>query len=233
MTHAEAPERGVFITFEGGEGAGKSTQIAHLAARMTAAGAPHVALTREPGGSAFAEIARTLILDPASAPKGPLAQALLFYAARADHLDETIRPALRRGSWVLCDRFSDSTRAYQGAAGGVAPAALSQLDDIVVGADQPDLTILLDLDPKIGLQRANQRRASSPGTFVAADTYEGRQLDFHQRLRAGFLALAAAAPQRIVVVDAQLNELAIADLIWRHVAERFANRLAGAGKGAP
>ena len=221
MTAASTTRPGLFITFEGGEGAGKSTQVARLADRLTAAGIDPLK-TREPGGSAFAERARDLLLDPASAPKWPLGQALLFNAARSDHLDETIRPALEAGRWVLCDRFSDSTRAYQGVASGVPSASLAKLDRIVVGGTQPQLTFLLDLDAKVGLARADSRRTTAmPGTFVAVDTYEGRRLDFHQRLRDGFLAIAKAEPERVVVIDAFQNELTVADLIWRHVVERF------------
>jgi dTMP kinase len=210
-----------FITFEGGEGAGKSTQIAHLAKRLEAVNVA-VMMTREPGGSPFAEEARRLLLDPALAPKSALAQALLFYAARADHLEATIRPALDQARWVLCDRFSDSTRAYQGAAGGVDAASVEMLDRLVVGDRQPDLTVLMDIDPAAGLQRANARRLSaSPGAFVVADTFESRTLDFHQRLRVGFLEIAKTNPQRVVVVDAFQNELAIGDQIWRVVSSRF------------
>lgn len=217
-TSATAP----FITLEGGEGTGKSTQIARLAARLSAAGIGVVA-TREPGGTPFAEQARLLALDRATAPQSALAQALLFNAARAEHIDRVIRPQRAAGTWVLCDRFSDSTRAYQGAAGGVDAAILSQLDHIVTGGCRPDLTILLDLDPHVGMMRANQRRTSaSPGTFIAADTFESRHLDFHQRLRLDFLAIAKAEPHRVQVVDAFQNELMIADQIWQHVCERFA-----------
>jgi dTMP kinase len=216
-----APARPPFVTFEGGEGAGKSTQIAHLSRRLNLAGR-RVLVTREPGGSPFAERARDLILDRSVAPKSAISQALLFYAARADHLDVAIRPALAAGTWVLCDRFADSTRAYQGAAGGVDAASLAQLDRLAVGATQPDLTFLLDIDAKVGLMRANQRRtAATPGTFIAADTFEGRNLEFHQLLRQGFLSLAKAEPQRVIVIDAFQNELTIADQIWRCVADRF------------
>jgi dTMP kinase len=220
MAHDRQQNSGRFITFEGGEGVGKSTQIKHLAATLQSQGISPV-LTREPGGSPFAERAREILLDPGATPKGALAQSLLFFAARSDHLDETIRPALAAGRWVLCDRFTDSTRAYQGAASGVDPATIATLDHMVVGADQPHLTVLLDLDPKIGLARADQRRAATPGGFIAADTYEGQRLDFHQRLRQGFLEIAQQEPNRVVVVDAFRNELTIADEIWRIVSSRF------------
>ncbi len=218
---AKADLRGRFITFEGGEGVGKSTQIAHLANRLQAAGVA-VTLTREPGGSPFAERLREVVLDRTIAPKSAVAQALLFYAARADHLDTLIRPAMADGGWVLCDRFSDSTKAYQGAAGGLAADQIAAIDALAVDGTQPDLTILLDLDPRIGLARANQRRTSAtPGAFVSVDTFESRQLDFHQRLREGFLAIARADPNRVVVCDAFQNELTLADQIWQIVAAKF------------
>jgi dTMP kinase len=217
----EATPRGRFITFEGGEGVGKSTQIQHLAKRLVGSGIT-VTTTREPGGSPFAERLREVILDRSIAPRSAMAQALLFYAARADHLDTLIRPALAAGQWVLCDRFSDSTKAYQGAAGGLEPTKLATLDALAVGVTQPDLTVLLDLDPKIGLARASQRRTSAtPGAFIAVDTFESRQLEFHQRLRRGFLTVAQAAPERVVVLDAFQNELTLADQIWQHVTTKF------------
>ena len=211
--------RGRFITFEGGEGSGKSTQARLLAARLATHGIDPV-VTREPGGSTFAEAARRVLLDPATAPTSPLAAALLFNAARADHLAATIRPALATGRWVLCDRFSDSTRVYQGAAGGVDAGDLEQLERLVVGPDKPDLTILLDLDPAVGLARAGIRRETS-GTSGGADAYEARQLEFHLKLREGFLAIAAAEPGRFVVVDAAQDPEPIAAAIWTAVGHRL------------
>lgn len=212
--------RGRFITFEGGEGAGKSTQVRLLAERLARHGI-RTRTTREPGGSPFAEAARALVLDPGTAPKSALAAALLFYAARADHLEETIRPALDAGQWVLSDRFSDSTRAYQGAAGGVAAASLERLEAIVVGASRPDLTLLIDLDPAVGLARATARRVGSAAVVPEPDSFEERQLDFHTRLRAGFLELAAADPARIVVVDGAPAPGQIAEAVWGAVAARL------------
>lgn len=212
---------GRFITFEGGEGVGKSTQVRLLAERLTAAGITAV-LTREPGGTPFAEKVRDIVLAPESAPKAPLAEALLFSAARADHLDQLIRPALARGDWVICDRFADSTRAYQGAAGGLSPQAIEAIEHLALGDLKPDLTVVLDLDPKIGLARANARRgAQTPGTFIASDTFEGRTLAFHERLRQGFLHIARAEPQRVAVIDAFRNQLIIADAVWALVVERL------------
>ncbi len=219
MTQAELQTLGLFITFEGGEGVGKSTQIKHLSDRLLGVGIA-VVPTREPGGSVFAERARELLLDPHSAPQSALAQALLFNSARADHLDQVIRPSLAEGKWVLCDRFADSTRAYQGAGGGVPETSLATLDELVVGKERPAITFLLDLDPKIGLTRADLRRTATPGSFIAADTFESRRIEFHQRLREGFLTIARQEPERVFVIDAFQNELTIADQIWAHVMSR-------------
>ena len=160
-------KRARFITFEGGEGAGKSTQAERLAARLRARGIACL-VTREPGGSPFAERVRDLLLDPSAAERAPLAEALLFYAARADHLVATIRPALAEGTWVLCDRFSDSTRAYQGAASGVDRELLSRLERMVIGPTRPDLTVILDLDPALGLARAAERLATAKAGKTAS-----------------------------------------------------------------
>ena len=211
--------RGRFITFEGGEGAGKSTQVRLLADRLAARGVATL-ITREPGGSPFAEAARGILLDPALAPRSTLAAALLFYAARADHLLVTIRPALDAGQWVLCDRFSDSTRVYQGAAGGVSAADLDALERMVVGPCRPDLTILLDLDPVTGLGRASQRREENGGV-APADTYEARHLAFHQRLRQGFLDLAKTEPQRMSVIDAGPAPAEVGEAVWSAVRQRL------------
>jgi len=209
--------RGKFITFEGGEGAGKSTQVRLLAERLRLVG--HAALeTREPGGSPFAEQVRALILDPATAPHGPLSEAFLFSAARADHLERTILPALAAGTCVVSDRFSDSTRVYQGAAGGLDAATIATLERLTVAGRGPDLTVILDLAPAIGLARATARRRAGH----ASDGYEARDLAFHERLRAGFLAIATAESHRCVVVDGALAEAAIADQVWRAVTARLA-----------
>jgi dTMP kinase len=210
--------RGKFITFEGGEGSGKSTQARLLADHLRQAGRS-VLETREPGGSPFAERVRGLILDPATPAHGPLSEALLFMAARADHLAATIRPALAAGSWVVCDRFTDSTRVYQGAAGGLPAEVLDTLEALVVGETRPDLTLLLDLEPAVGLERARQRGASSG--LAASDGYENRGLAYHERLRGGFLALAAREPKRVVVVDGGAAPEAIAGQIRAAVAKRF------------
>lgn len=193
--------KGRFITFEGGEGAGKSTQIRLLADHLWAAGCS-VIVTREPGGSPFAERVRQFLFERDKPEGSALAEALLFYAARADHLAVTIKPALDRGAWVLCDRFMDSTRAYQGAGGRLAGAVVDTLEALVVGDARPDLTIILDLDPLEGLQRAGHRQQREQPGLEARDPFEGRELAFHQRLRQGFLDIAAAEPARCAIVDA-------------------------------
>ena len=213
--------RGRFITFEGGEGTGKSTQARRLADHLIAGGCD-VALTREPGGSPFAEKIRDLVLDPATPPHAALSEALLFYAARADHLERTIRPALERGTWVICDRFSDSTRVYQGQDGGLTAGTIETLERIVVHPTVPDLTFLLDLDVVVGLARAELRRVESvAGPFVHADRYESRTVAFHERLRAGFRAIAQAEPRRCIVIDAFQSVDEIARDIKGHVDARY------------
>jgi dTMP kinase len=212
--------RGRFITFEGGEGSGKSTQARLLCAALAARGIAVVA-TREPGGSPFAEAVRGVIMATANATSSPLAEALLFSAARADHLEATIRPALAMGKWVVCDRFADSTRVYQGTAGGLAPAEIDSLEAMVVGATQPELTLLLDIDPVLGLGRARDRRGPTTDDASPADPFEGRRLDFHRRLRAGYLAIAAAEPTRVAVVDATPAPSVVSEAIWRLVDARF------------
>lgn len=212
--------RGRFITFEGGEGSGKSTQVRLLADRLRGRGVDP-AVTREPGGSPFAEQVRGLILDPATAPHSALPEALLFYAARSDLLDTIIRPALAVGRWVICDRFSDSTRVYQGVAGGVEPTMLDRLEDMIIGKTRPDLTVILDLAVDIGLARAASRRRASPGVVMQPDAYEKRDPAFHVRLRAGYAAIAKAEPQRCVLVDGAKDADAIAAEIWAHVERRL------------
>ena len=208
--------RGGFITLEGGEGAGKSAQTRRLAARLRALGFEVVA-TREPGGTPHAEQMRELILSGALRDKGPGAEALAFSAARIDHVDELIAPALARGAFVVCDRFADSTRAYQGAAGDLPEQFIDRLERVAVGACRPDLTLMIDLPPEIGLARAAARRG--PG---GVDRFEAEGLNFHRALRAGFLDIALAEPARCVVIDGSQDEEAVGQAIWRAVAARFA-----------
>jgi len=215
---------GKFITFEGGEGAGKTTQAAILAQRLRRAGV-NVLQTREPGGTPRAEAIREILLSGKAKKFGPLGEAVLFYAARESHLELAIRPALERGTWVICDRFSDSTRAYQGAAGGVPVYAIETIDRAVVGSTQPNLTIVFDLPPELGLKRAAERKvvpdASGEAGENVPDRFETMNMAFHRRLREEFLAIAKAEPKRCVVVDASETPLRVEDKIWAIVRERF------------
>jgi len=215
--------RGKFITFEGGEGAGKSTQAAILAQRLRRAGV-NVLQTREPGGTPRAEAIREILLSGKAKKFGPLGEAVLFYAARESHLELAIRPALERGTWVICDRFSDSTRAYQGAAGGLPLYAIETIDRAVVGSTQPDLTIVFDLPPELGLKRAAERKvqsASGEAGENVPDRFETMNMAFHRSLREEFLSIAKAEPKRCVVVDASETPLRVEDKIWAIVRERF------------
>ncbi len=204
--------RGRFITLEGGEGTGKSTQARTLAERLRAVGR-EVVSTREPGGSEGAEMLRKLLLDGGSDRWSTLSETLLMYAARRDHLEKVIRPALDRGAWVICDRFLDSTRAYQGAGGGAPEALISVLEQQVIGDDLPELTLVLDLPVEVGLQRAGAR--------TAFDRIEARDDGFHQRLRAAFLQIADAEPQRCFVIDAAPGPDEVAASIWGAVQARL------------
>lgn len=207
--------RGRFITFEGGEGAGKSTRVTGLAAALRQRGYD-VVVTREPGGSPGAEAVRHTLLSGAAEAFGPMAEALLFAAARADHVDQTIRPALERGAWVICDRFADSTRVYQGATGNVPTPTLDLLEEIAVDGVRPDLTILLDVPVPIGLARAAARRGSD-----TADRFEREDPSLHERRRRAFLALARAEPKRFVVVDAAQDPATVAEAVWYGVCSRL------------
>jgi dTMP kinase len=207
---------GRFITFEGGEGTGKSTHAALLAARLRQFGIG-VVLTREPGGSPGAEIMRYILLSGAARSFGPNAEALLFAAARDDHLTTLIRPALEQDKWVVCDRFADSTRVYQGIAGDVDPTAIRAMERIVVGDTKPNLTFVLDVPAKEGMRRAEKRRGSSGN----ADRFEGEALSFHERLRDGFLTLAANEPERCELIDATMDKDDVAAQIWRVVLKKL------------
>jgi dTMP kinase len=205
--------RGRFITLEGGEGTGKSTQVRRLAASLAREGIDALT-TREPGGSPGAEAMREVVLSGGAKPFGPFAEALVFAAARLDHLEVTIRPALDAGRWVICDRFSDSTRAYQGILGDVDPDLIRALERITVGETRPDLTIILDLPVTEGLRRARSRGG-------VPDRFESEGLVFHERLRRAFLAIAEAEPARCVVVDASRSEEQIAADVLQAVMERI------------
>lgn len=209
---------GRFITLEGGEGAGKSTLARALSERLEATG--HTArTTREPGGSPKAEAIREMILAGQARDYGPFAEALLFSAARIDHIDSLIRPALERGEWVICDRFIDSTRVYQGVLGKLDKAVLAELEAVTVSGLMPELTLILDLDPVIGLARAAKRRR--PGEAI--DRFEGETLVFHRNLRQAYRDIASAEPERCAVLDATLSPEALAEAAWRILRERLLN----------
>ena len=208
--------RGRFITFEGGEGAGKSTQIRLLAERLGRAGLRAVT-TREPGGTPGAEIIRHIVLAGVGKLLGSDAEALLFAAARDDHVRSLIDPALAGGAWVLSDRFIDSTRVYQGKLGAVDPKLIRAMERVTIGDLLPDLTIILDIPVDVGLGRAAARRGDA-----AADRFESENSDFHQRLREAYLAAATEEPQRCAVVDANAAVDAVADRVWSVVSQRLA-----------
>ena len=203
-----ASGRGRFVTFEGGEGSGKSTQIKTLSQRLDAAKLRNM-VTREPGGSPGAEIIRHLVLSGMGKLLGPEAETLLFAAARDDHVRTVILPALNQGTWVLCDRFSDSTRVYQGRLGQVAPAFLNAVERVTIGDLKPDLTIILDIPVEIGMQRAAARRGTG-----APDRFEAEDVRFHQELRDAYRQIAADDPQRCALIDANADADTVAAKVW-------------------
>jgi dTMP kinase len=209
-------QRGAFITLEGGEGSGKSTQIGHLLRTLREAGIEAIG-TREPGGSSGAEILRKILLSGSVAHLGPAAEAILFSAARIDHIDNTIKAALAAGTFVVSDRFADSTRAYQGARGQLDPRFLRALERITLDGVRPDLTLILDLPVSEGLARAAARR----GDGEAPDRFEREDLSFHESLRATFLSIAVAEPARCVVIDAGGAEEEVAHTIFETVSSRL------------
>jgi dTMP kinase len=214
--------RGRFVTFEGGEGAGKSTQIKMLADHLENEGV-RVVLTREPGGSPGAEIMRHLVLSGMGKLLGPEAETLLFAAARDDHVRSVILPALNQGSWVLCDRFFDSTSAYQGSQGKVAPDVLNAMQRVTIGDLKPDLTIILDIPAEVGMKRAADRRGSG-----APDRFEGEDVKFHQGLREAFRRIAADDPKRCVLIDATASADHVSHIVWDAVRERLLAAVAAA-----
>ena len=196
-TEAQRLASGFFITFEGGEGAGKSTQIKRLAERLRTK-KYDVMVTREPGGSPGAEAVRHVLLSGLAEPFGPKMEALLFAAARSDHVEQVIRPAIERGAVVLCDRFIDSSRVYQGATGGLDPAYVDALQRVAINGMVPNLTLIFDIDPTEGLRRAAERRNAGE----VPDRFEKETLAIQQRRREAYLAIAKAEPKRCVVIDA-------------------------------
>jgi dTMP kinase len=204
--------RGRLITFEGGEGAGKSTQVRRLAGTLGTAGI-EVLMTREPGGTPGAEAIRALLVSGPVERWSPLTEVLLHLAARHDHVVREIAPALAAGRWVLCDRFSDSTRVYQGLASGVGLDLVDRLHEAILGALEPDLTLILDLPADQGLSRHQ--------SATGQDRYERMGRAFHEEVRAGFLEIARRAPERCTVIDADRSEEAVARTIVEAVAARF------------
>ncbi len=219
--------RGHFITFEGGEGSGKSTHAAALAQRLTSLGI-EVVLTREPGGSAGAEIIRHILLSGIAKPLGAETEAILFAAARDDHVRNTIEPALNAGKWVICDRFIDSTRVYQGALGRVDAKLIRGLERVTVGAAWPEVTFILDVPAAVGLARAKRRRGQG-----AADRFEAESVEFHEQLRDAYRALAAAEPQRIVLIDGRAPRDVVGDRIWEVIEQRLLGAPQVAESAAP
>ena len=216
-----SPAGGRFITLEGGEGTGKSTLQAALRDRLTEQGI-EIVLTREPGGTPRAETIRALVLTPPGGkPFSPLAEALLMNAARSDHLDLVIRPALAAGKWVICDRFSDSTRVYQGVSGEISSETLLALERHVVGETQPDLTLVLDAPVTV----AHARRAARKG---AQDVFEQRDLAFHQSVRQAFAEIARLEPGRCQLIDASRSAREVADAAWIPVSRLLSSAVTGA-----
>ncbi len=207
--------RGKFITFEGGEGTGKSTQASLLALRLASLGIG-VQLTREPGGSPGAEIIRHVLLSGAAKPLGADAEAMLFAAARDDHVRQTILPALEAGKWVICDRFADSTRIYQGVLGSVDLRLIRALERVSIGDLKPDLTLVLDVPAELGMKRAAGRRRGGK-----ADRFEAEDIAFHKKLRQAYVALATAETERCAAIDAKAPKKKVAQQIWDVVREKF------------
>ena len=203
-------KRGKFITFEGGEGAGKSTQAKRLAERLEGAGIATL-VTREPGGTPLGEDIRGLILK--DRPQDPVTELLLFAAARAEHMTGVIRPALDDGTWVISDRFMDSTRVYQGKLYGLEPQFIEFLEKYTVSADVPNLTLILDLPPEAGLERATTR-----GTL---SRYDAERIETHETLRQGFLEIATNEPRRCVLIDGHLPVDSVATAVWQAVSDRL------------
>ncbi|WEK06004.1 MAG: dTMP kinase [Candidatus Devosia phytovorans] len=219
MLDASKQRAARFITFEGGEGVGKSTQIKRLQQKLQESGI-EVVRTREPGGTPKAEAIRSFILQGRSEKWGPGAEAVLFAAARYDHVTQLIAPNLRNGVWVLSDRFHDSTRAYQGLTGGVDDKLIEGLESMALDGNTPDLTIVLDMDPEDAFKRVAER-AIEDGLQQTGDRFEKEELDWHKKLRDGFLAIAKANPERCTVLSAAQSEDALETAIWQTVSQRF------------
>jgi dTMP kinase len=208
-----------FITFEGGEGVGKSTQVKRLLVRLNRLGLEAVR-TREPGGTPKAEHVRAFILQGRSEAWGPGAEAVLFAAARLDHVNQLIAPTLQSGKWVISDRFHDSTRAYQGLTGGVNDKLIRGLETLALNGHAPDLTFVLDMDPVVAFNRVNSRELE-PALAQSGDRFEKEDLDWHRRLRQAFLDIAAQNQERCVVLPANQSEDALEDEVWDTLTRRY------------
>lgn len=208
-----------FITFEGGEGVGKSTQVKRLAAALGQHSIEAVR-TREPGGTPQAEAVRAFILQGRSEAWGPGAEAVLFAAARLDHVNKLIAPNLEGGRWVISDRFSDSTRAYQGLTGGVDSKLIDALEILALNGHTPDLTIVLDMDPELAFRRVLERETEAV-VAETGDRFEKEDLEWHKRLREAFLEIARKHPERCVVIPANQSEDALHQEIWDLLLRRF------------
>ncbi|QYO78527.1 dTMP kinase [Devosia salina] len=217
----EAPNRrpARFITFEGGEGVGKSTQVRRLLNNL-AHHAIEAVRTREPGGTPKAEAIRSFILQGRSEAWGAGAEAVLFAAARLDHVNQLIAPNLSKGTWVISDRFCDSTRAYQGLTGGVDDRLIDALENLALDGHTPDLTIVLDMDPEIAFRRVKQR-ALEDGLQLTGDRFEKEEIEWHRRLRENFLDIASNNADRCVVISAEQDEERLEAAIWNVVSARF------------
>ena len=215
MATTSAASHGRFITFEGGEGTGKSTQVKLLADRLRAAGV-YTVVTREPGGSAGAEIIRHLVLSGVGKALGADGEALLFAAARDDHVRRVIAPALAAGAWVLCDRFFDSTRVYQGKLGAADLKLIKAMERVTIGNLQPDLTIVLDVPAEVGLGRAAARRG-----LAVADRFEAEDLGFHRKLRDAFRQITVDDPLRCILVAADADIATVSQRVWAAVTEKL------------
>jgi len=224
-------QKGLFITLEGGDGTGKSTQIRMLAAALAAAGVEAVT-TREPGGTPQAERIRDLLLQRDSGSFDPLTEAMLMFSARREHLVHKIWPEMEKGKWVISDRFADSTRAFQGYGMGLDAALIEKLYALVAGDFQPDLTFIFDIDPEAGLARSmKQKGQTQNATESTEDRYERMGLAFHQRLRNGFLAIAKEYPDRCVIIDAAQDIATVHRQVLRVIEDRYGVSLKEASHG--
>lgn len=219
MLDVPAPGAARFITFEGGEGVGKSTQVKRLLVKLGRSSIPAIR-TREPGGTPRAEAIRAFILQGRSESWGPGAEAVLFAAARLDHVNQLIAPSLAAGKWVISDRFHDSTRAYQGLTGGVDDKLIRGLEELALNGHKPDLTIILDMDPEIAFRRVEERELEG-ALAVTGDRFEKEDIDWHRKLREAFLAIAESNRDRCVIIPANQSEDALEQEIWDTLVRRF------------